>query len=133
MILINFVAFVIFKILLNLVSMQSLLNTNICWHKQNLENCSTWTHICFQCTFRVSYWFCLIFSFQGYKKCFTWNGFSRKRSGVTMRNYVETCKGICGYSLVYNFFVYLRFLCCTFQTHFSRGRRHFQNMVLRLK
>ena len=24
-----------------------------------------------------------------------------------MRNYVETCKGICGYSLVYNVFVYL--------------------------
>ena len=24
-----------------------------------------------------------------------------------MRNYVETCKGICGYNLVYHFFVYL--------------------------
>ena len=22
-----------------------------------------------------------------------------------MRNYVETCKGICGYNLVYNFFI----------------------------
>ena len=33
-------------------------------------------------------------------------GFSQKRGGVTMRNYVETSKGICGYNLVYNFFVY---------------------------
>ena len=24
-----------------------------------------------------------------------------------MHNYAETCKGICGYNLVYNFFVYL--------------------------
>ena len=24
-----------------------------------------------------------------------------------MRNYAETCKGICGYNLAYNFFVYL--------------------------
>ena len=39
MVLMNFVAFVIFKILLNLVSMQNLLNANNCWHKQNLENC----------------------------------------------------------------------------------------------
>ena len=23
-----------------------------------------------------------------------------------MRNYVEVCKGICGYNLVYNFYVY---------------------------
>ena len=37
MVLINFVAFVVFKILLNLVSMQNLLNANNCWHKQNLE------------------------------------------------------------------------------------------------
>ena len=33
MILINFVAFVVFKILYNLVSMQSLLNANNCWYK----------------------------------------------------------------------------------------------------
>ena len=45
MILKNFVAFVVFKILLNLVSMQNLLNANNCWHKQNLENCLTWPHI----------------------------------------------------------------------------------------
>ena len=63
-----------------------------------------------------------------------------------MRNYVEVCKGICGYNLVYNFYVYFMplksslfvvyfswFLWCTFQTHFSIGKRHFENMILRLK
>ena len=32
-----------------------------------------------------------------------------------MRNYAETCKGICGYNLMYNFFVYflpLKFTFC---------------------
>ena len=37
--------------------------------------------------------------------CFTWNGFSRKQGGVTMRNYVETYKGIWDYNSVYNIFV----------------------------
>ena len=41
MVLMNFVAFVISKILFNLVSMQSLLNANNRWHEQNLENCLT--------------------------------------------------------------------------------------------
>ena len=55
-----------------------------------------------------------------------------------MRNYAETCKVICGYNLIYNFFVYFlpvksSLLWCTFQTHFSMGRRRFPNMILRLK
>ena len=46
--------------------------------------------------------------------------FCRKRGGLTMRNYVETCKGICGYSLVYNFFVNLFPLKnSVFVVHFS--------------
>ena len=61
--------FVIFKILLNLVSMQNLLNANNCWHKQNLENFPRWSHTCFQSTFRISYWFYLIFGSLGCKKC----------------------------------------------------------------
>ena len=35
MVLLNFVVFVVFKILFNLVSMQNLLYANNCWHKQN--------------------------------------------------------------------------------------------------
>ena len=31
--------------------------------------------------------------------------FLEKQAGVTMRNYAEASKGICGYNLVYNFFV----------------------------
>ena len=34
----------------------------------------------------------------------TRNGFFGKRGGVTMRKYVEMCKGICGCNLMYNFF-----------------------------
>ena len=68
MILINFVALVVFKILLNLVSTQNLLNANNCWHKQNLENCSTWPHIYCQCTFRINYCFYLIFGSLGCRK-----------------------------------------------------------------
>ena len=48
MVLMNFLAFVIFKMLLNLISMQNLLNANNCWHKQNLENYPTWPHVHFQ-------------------------------------------------------------------------------------
>ena len=52
-----------------------------------------------------------------------------------MRNYAETCKGIGGYNSVYNIFVYLLPLkSSVFVVHFSNaGRRHFQNMVFRLK
>ena len=54
-----------------------------------------------------------------------------------MRNYVETCKGIFGYNLVYNFFIYLaiknvHFLWCIFLTHFSMGKKHFQSMILKI-
>ena len=38
MVLIKSVAFVVFEILRNLVSMQNFLNTNNCWRKQNFEN-----------------------------------------------------------------------------------------------
>ena len=34
----------------------------------------------------------------------SYNGFSQKRGCVTMRNYEGTCKGICSYILVCNFF-----------------------------
>ena len=56
-------------ILLNLVPMHNLLNANNCWHKQNLENCPMWPDICFQCTFRISCWFYLIFVSLGCRKC----------------------------------------------------------------
>ena len=42
-----------------------------------------------------------------------------------MRNYVETCKGICGYNLVYNFFVYfLPLTSSLFVVHFSNAFSH---------
>ena len=42
-----------------------------------------------------------------------------------MRNYAETCKGICGYNLVYNFFVYLLPLkASVFVVHFSNAFWH---------
>ena len=48
--------------------------------------------------------------------------FSRKQGSVTMSNYVETCKGICGYSLVYNFFEYfLTLKSSSFVVHFSNA------------
>ena len=52
---------------------------------------------------------------------FTYNRFYRKRGAVTMRNYAETCHGICGYNLVYNIFVYILPLkSSAFLVHFSR-------------
>ena len=42
-----------------------------------------------------------------------------------MRNYAETCKGICGYNLVYNFFVYfLPLKSSLFVVHFSNAFQH---------
>ena len=38
---------------------------------------------------------------------FRYNSFSRKRGSIVVCNYVEMCKGICSYNLVYNFFVLL--------------------------
>ena len=56
---------------------------------------------------------------------FTENAFSRKRGCVTMRNYAETCKGICGYDLMHNFFVYLLPLkSSVFVVHFSNAFWH---------
>ena len=47
MVLMNFVAFVVSKILYDLASTQNLLHANNYWHKQNLENCPAWPHIDF--------------------------------------------------------------------------------------
>ena len=69
MVLIKSVAFVIFEILRNLVSMQNFLNANNCWRKQNFENFPTWPYLYFWCTFRIIIWFCLIFGFLGCRKC----------------------------------------------------------------
>ena len=42
-----------------------------------------------------------------------------------MRNNAEMCKGICGYNLVYNFFVYLLPLkASVFVVHFSNAFWH---------
>ena len=67
-----------------------------------------WPHIYFQCTFRIRYWFCLIFGSLGCKKRCLFHikpFFFWKRGAVTMHNYAETCKGICGYNSVYTIFV----------------------------
>ena len=56
---------------------------------------------------------------------FTQNRFYRKRGGVTMCNYAETCQGICGYNLVYNILVYLFPLKrSVFVVHFSNAFQH---------
>ena len=56
---------------------------------------------------------------------FSLNGFSQIWGGVTMRNYKETCKGICGYNLVHKFFVYLLSLKSSqFVVHFSNVIKH---------
>ena len=53
------------------------------------------------------------------------NRFSRKQGGVTMRNYAETCQGICSYNLVYNLFVYLLPLKrSVFVVQFSKTFQH---------
>ena len=41
MVLVKFVAFVIYEILCSLVFMRKSLNANNCWRRQNFENCST--------------------------------------------------------------------------------------------
>ena len=41
MVLKNFLAFVVFKIISNLVSTRNSLNAYNCWHEQNFENCPT--------------------------------------------------------------------------------------------
>ena len=56
-------AFVVFEILHNLISMQNFLNANNCWRKQNFENFPVWPYLYFRRTFRIIIWFCLIFSF----------------------------------------------------------------------
>ena len=48
MTLVNFVAFVVFKILENLVSMQNTLNTSNCWRKQNFKNCPAQSYFYFK-------------------------------------------------------------------------------------
>ena len=47
MVLIKSVAFVVFGILSDLVSMQNFLNANNCWSKENLENFPKWSYLYF--------------------------------------------------------------------------------------
>ena len=68
-VLIKPVAFVVFEILRNLISMQNFLNANNCWRKQNFENFPTWPYLYFWFTFRIVIWFCLIFGFLGCRIC----------------------------------------------------------------
>ena len=56
---------------------------------------------------------------------FTKNRFYRKRGGVTMRNYAETCVGICSYNLVHDILVYLLPLKrSVFVVYFSNAFQH---------
>ena len=61
MALVNFVTFLVFKMLDNLVSMQNSLNANNCWRKQNSENCPTCPHFQFNCFFENLTFILLIF------------------------------------------------------------------------
>ena len=47
MVLLKSVSFLVFEILRSLVSMQTSLNANNCWHEQNFENCLTWLNFIF--------------------------------------------------------------------------------------
>ena len=79
-------------------------------------------HIYFQCTFRISYWFYLIFGSLSCRKCcqFHIKWFFLKTRWRNNAGNVETCKGICGYNSVYNFFAYfLPFKSSLFVVHFS--------------
>ena len=60
MVLVNFVEFVVFKILFDLVSMQNLLNANTD-DINKIRKTALPDLIHFQCTFKISYWFYLIF------------------------------------------------------------------------
>ena len=94
MVLINFVAFVVFKILLNLFSMQNHLDANNCWHKQSLQNFPSWHHIYFQCTFRISFWSCVIFGslqwlkgYPGLTLVFVWNSAQGEKFTLTFQEF----------------------------------------------
>ena len=51
--------------------------------------------------------------------------FYQKRSCVTVRNYAETCKGICNYNLVYNFSMQLfQLKILVFVAHFLNAFWH---------
>ena len=69
MALIKSLAFIVFEILRNLVSMQNFLNANNCWCRQNFENFPKWPYLYFWCAFRIIVWYCLIFRFLGSRKC----------------------------------------------------------------
>ena len=97
MVLVKFVACVVFEITCNLVSMQNILKANNSWHKQKFENCPAWPLSIFNELSEHGINFVSNASF-------TWNDFSRKQGWVTMCNYVRTCKSICSHNPVYNFF-----------------------------
>ena len=86
MILIKSVAFAVFEILQNLVSLQNFLNANNCWRNENLENFPTCLYLYLWCAFRIITWFCFIFSFIGCRNVasFTKRHFYRKQGSVTM-------------------------------------------------
>ena len=90
--LVNFAAFLLLKILYNLVSMKYFQDTNNCWHKQSFKKCPAWPYLYFWCTFRFTHWFCLFFVFLALESVVssTKTRFYRIQSSVTMRNYVET-------------------------------------------
>ena len=124
MVLMNFVAFAVFKILYNLFSMQNLLTADISKIWKTVQRDLIFI---FDVLLGSAISFVLFLVPQAIENVvsFTLNGFSRKRGGVTMRNYKETCKGICGYNLVHNFFVYfLPLKSSLFVVHFSNAFQH---------
>ena len=76
MVLLKFVAFVVFEILCSLVFKRNFLNVNNCWRRKNFENCSTWPHVHFWWNFRIFCYLGVKLSIIGCKKYLVWHKMS---------------------------------------------------------
>ena len=129
----KFLACVIFEILSNLVSMRNSLNASNCWRRQNYENCPTWPHLYFWCTFRICYWFCVKCSYLGCRKMLlishniTFRENETAYLCVTMRKHARAFVAtIWCITFLYSLCrLKVKFLWPHFQTHFRTWRSHF--------
>ena len=102
----NFLAFLLLKILCNLIFMQNLLNASNCNHKQNFGKCQGNLIFIFDELSESRCWIFfrfLVFLAEENVASFTVTRFHRKWDSATMRNYMKTFHANIGHNLAQKF------------------------------
>ena len=126
MALMNSVTFVVLKILRNLDSLQNSLNANNCWREAKFRTLFNVTSPLFSMYFQNMLFISCQTQFPRLQKMLvSHKTIFHKNEAAQLCVTTGTCKDICGYSLVYNFFIQLfPFKSYVFVADFSNAIQH---------